>query len=165
MSSAKGVSKGFAPAHRAVDTLASSNNTHRALGSESDSDSEDSQGDDFALMGPDGDEAYELQDMGRHGKQSSGQQPPLAEEDDDADEDDDEFVSRVRSSRRLSSSTAASFQLYTPDEEQAVVRKFDRRLVLFLSVCYMMSFLDRSSMSLEQGRHGSLCFSYRIKGF
>ncbi|KAI0177806.1 major facilitator superfamily domain-containing protein [Pestalotiopsis sp. NC0098] len=84
--------------------------------------------------------------MGRHGKQSSGQQPPLAEEDDDADEDDDEFVSRVRSSRRLSSSTAASFQLYTPDEEQAVVRKFDRRLVLFLSVCYMMSFLDRSNI-------------------
>ena len=48
--------------------------------------------------------------------------------------------------RRLSESTAASFQLYTPDEEQAVVRKFDRRLVLFLSICYMLSFIDRSSM-------------------
>ncbi|KAI0132240.1 major facilitator superfamily transporter [Xylariales sp. AK1849] len=48
--------------------------------------------------------------------------------------------------RRLSESTSASFQLYTPDEEQAVVRKFDRRLVLFLSVCYMLSFLDRSNI-------------------
>ncbi|KAK8042755.1 hypothetical protein PG994_013238 [Apiospora phragmitis] len=49
--------------------------------------------------------------------------------------------------RRLSDSTAASFQLYTPDEEQAVVRKFDRKLVLFLSICYMLSFLDRSSVA------------------
>ncbi|KAK6853404.1 hypothetical protein PG995_010216 [Apiospora arundinis] len=48
--------------------------------------------------------------------------------------------------RRLSESTAASFQLYTPDEEQAVVRKFDRKLVLFLSLCYMLSFLDRSNI-------------------
>ncbi|KAK8118695.1 nicotinamide mononucleotide permease [Apiospora kogelbergensis] len=48
--------------------------------------------------------------------------------------------------RRLSESTAASFQLYTPDEEQAVVRKFDRRLVLFLSICYMLSFIDRSNI-------------------
>lgn len=41
----------------------------------------------------------------------------------------------------------ASFQLYTPEEEKAVVRKFDRRLVAFLSLCYMLSFLDRSSKS------------------
>ena len=45
----------------------------------------------------------------------------------------------------MSTSTVASFELYTPDEEKAVVRKFDRRLVLFLSLCYMLSFLDRSS--------------------
>lgn len=36
-------------------------------------------------------------------------------------------------------------QLYTPEEEQAVVRKFDRRLVVFLALLYMLSFLDRSS--------------------
>ncbi len=47
--------------------------------------------------------------------------------------------------RRRSDSTAASFQLYTPDEERAVVRKFDRRLVIFLAFCYMLSFVDRSS--------------------
>ncbi|KAI3341990.1 major facilitator superfamily domain-containing protein [Ustulina deusta] len=48
--------------------------------------------------------------------------------------------------RRRSDSTAASFQLYTPDEERAVVRKFDRRLVIFLAFCYMLSFVDRSNI-------------------
>lgn len=47
--------------------------------------------------------------------------------------------------RRSSASTTQSFQLYTPDEERAVVRKFDRRLVLFVALLYMLSFLDRSS--------------------
>jgi len=39
-----------------------------------------------------------------------------------------------------------SFMLYTPDEEQAVVKRLDRRLVLFMAFLYMLSFLDRSSM-------------------
>lgn len=55
---------------------------------------------------------------------------------------------------------------YTAEEEQAVVRKFDRRLVLFVALLYMLSFLDRSSESLAPppspfiqtgalvGRHG-----------
>ncbi|KAJ3578796.1 hypothetical protein NPX13_g1765 [Xylaria arbuscula] len=34
----------------------------------------------------------------------------------------------------------------SPDEERAVVRKFDRRLVLFLAFCYMLSFVDRSNI-------------------
>ena len=34
---------------------------------------------------------------------------------------------------------------YTPDEERIVVKKFDRRLVLFMALLYMLSFLDRSS--------------------
>jgi hypothetical protein len=49
--------------------------------------------------------------------------------------------------RRLSESTVQSFQLYTPDEEAEVVRSFDRRLVVFVAGLYMLSFLDRSSMS------------------
>lgn len=35
--------------------------------------------------------------------------------------------------------------LYTAEEEQSVVRKFDKKLVVFLAVLYMLSFLDRSS--------------------
>ena len=54
---------------------------------------------------------------------------------------------------RKSHETEQSFMLYTPDEERSVVRKFDRRLVLFIALLYMLSFLDRSSMfpaSFEQ---------------
>lgn len=58
-------------------------------------------------------------------------------------EDDD---NEARSSRRRASvSSVASFQLYTPDEELAVRRKFDRRLVLFVALLFLLSFLDRSS--------------------
>ena len=48
--------------------------------------------------------------------------------------------------RSSSFSTTESFTLYTPDEERRVIRKFDRRLVLFVAFLYMLSFLDRSSM-------------------
>lgn len=37
-------------------------------------------------------------------------------------------------------------ELYTQAEEAAVIRLFDRRLVLFIALLYMLSFLDRSSM-------------------
>ena len=36
---------------------------------------------------------------------------------------------------------------YTPEEERVVIRKLDRRFVLFLAFLYMLSFLDRSSRS------------------
>ncbi|QPH16254.1 hypothetical protein C2857_000852 [Epichloe festucae Fl1] len=52
----------------------------------------------------------------------------------------------ARADGRLSVSTVASFQLYTPDEEAAVKRKFDRKLVLFLALLFMLSFLDRSNI-------------------
>lgn len=48
-------------------------------------------------------------------------------------------------SRRPSTGTDASYQLYTPDEDKAVRRKFDRKLVVFVALLYMLSFLDRSS--------------------
>ncbi|KAG4025213.1 hypothetical protein MFRU_063g00030 [Monilinia fructicola] len=48
--------------------------------------------------------------------------------------------------RRGSISTIQSYELYTPDEERAVVRKFDRKLVVFVALLYMLSFLDRSNI-------------------
>ncbi|KAL5089901.1 hypothetical protein Trisim1_005017 [Trichoderma cf. simile WF8] len=48
--------------------------------------------------------------------------------------------------RGLSVSSVESFQLYTPDEDKAVRRKFDRKLVLFVALLYMLSFLDRSNI-------------------
>jgi hypothetical protein len=64
---------------------------------------------------------------------------------DEDTEDDDDVGYRDSGRRRGSVSTVQSYQLYTPDEERAVVRKFDRKLVLFVALLYMLSFLDRSS--------------------
>lgn len=54
---------------------------------------------------------------------------PDDEEEEDADDDDDD----------------RSGLAYTAEEEQAVVAKFDKRLVLFVALLYLLSFLDRSS--------------------
>ncbi|KAI0106250.1 major facilitator superfamily domain-containing protein [Nemania sp. FL0031] len=118
--------------------------------SDSDSDSDDGDGKDR--------EMYELtplagdasRDRGRDGGYSSSN----SDDDDDDDDSDDDGKAAYRtdgrnrkySERRRSDSTVASFQLYTPDEERAVVRKFDRRLVIFLAFCYMLSFVDRSNI-------------------
>ena len=61
-----------------------------------------------------------------------------------ADQDDDD--DRTLLGRQESAVTTQSYQLYTPDEDRAVTRKFDKRLVLFVTLLYMLSFLDRSSM-------------------
>lgn len=47
--------------------------------------------------------------------------------------------------RRPSLDSVQSFELYTPDEDKTVLRKLDRRLVLFMALLYCLSFLDRSS--------------------
>jgi hypothetical protein len=83
-------------------------------------------------------EAYELQEYDHSKDEDDGVE---------GDSSGNSSGGRRNGPRRLSDSTTASFQLYTPDEEQAVVGKFDRRLVLFLALCYMLSFLDRSSRS------------------
>jgi hypothetical protein len=46
---------------------------------------------------------------------------------------------------RFSIDSVQSFELYTPDEDRAVLRKLDRRLVAFMALLYCLSFLDRSS--------------------
>ncbi|KAI0430406.1 major facilitator superfamily domain-containing protein [Xylaria sp. FL1042] len=67
------------------------------------------------------------------------------------------------------------FQLYSPDAERAVVRKFDRRLVLFLAFCYMLSFVDRSNIGnariagmetdLQSRPPHENCFEWAIRAF
>ncbi|KAI9725228.1 MAG: hypothetical protein M1828_003409 [Chrysothrix sp. TS-e1954] len=44
------------------------------------------------------------------------------------------------------SSTIPEWEVYTPDEEKAVLRKFDLHVVLFMSFLYLLSFLDRSNI-------------------
>jgi hypothetical protein len=95
-------------------------------------------------------EVYELQVFDGDVTRDHGEYNSDDDDDDDDDNKDAHGVGRDRGSRRYSGrrpsdSTVASFQLYTPDEERAIVRKFDRRLVIFLAFCYMLSFVDRSS--------------------
>ncbi|KAM4064606.1 major facilitator superfamily protein [Hirsutella rhossiliensis] len=54
----------------------------------------------------------------------------------------------VRTGRRprQPGAAAGASQLYTPEEELAVRTKFDRKLVLFVALLYMLSFLDRSNI-------------------
>jgi hypothetical protein len=59
----------------------------------------------------------------------------------DASSADDSEKEDVRPVRRIGSRSKE----YTHEEEQAIVRKFDRRLTLFIALLYMLSFLDRSS--------------------
>lgn len=60
----------------------------------------------------------------------------------DSDSEEDEIEKhRARQIRRKNTLSKD----YTDDEETAVIRKFDRKLVIFLAFLYMLSFLDRSS--------------------
>jgi hypothetical protein len=59
----------------------------------------------------------------------------------EASSEDDSEKEDVRPMRRVGSRSKE----YTREEEQAIVRKFDRRLTLFIALLYMLSFLDRSS--------------------
>jgi hypothetical protein len=89
-------------------------------------------------------ESYKLR------RQGKARGTEIAENQEDEDEDEDDvggYLDGIGIRRRASVSTVQSYQLYTPDEERAVVRKFDRKLVLFVALLYMLSFLDRSSNS------------------
>lgn len=58
------------------------------------------------------------------------------------DEEEDKRQTRLRRANTLSKD-------YTEKEELAVIKKFDRKLVLFLAFLYLLSFLDRSSTHLH----------------
>jgi Major Facilitator Superfamily len=60
---------------------------------------------------------------------------------DDSDNGND-FDEQIQRLRRVSTQS----KNYTDEEEKRVIRKFDRRLVLFLALLYMLSFLDRSNI-------------------
>ena len=76
--------------------------------------------------------SFELQTITPHGEVLSK----------DEDAEDERFLPSVR---RPSIDSVQSYELYTPDEDRAVLRKLDRRLVAFMALLYCLSFLDRSS--------------------
>ena len=91
-------------------------------------------------------EQYELEDL-NPGFQDTKRPKSRPHSEFDDWESEDENNPQTYRSRRPSVSTVQSFILYTPDEERSVIKKFDKRLVLFVALLYMLSFLDRSSMS------------------
>ncbi|KAH6692378.1 major facilitator superfamily transporter [Plectosphaerella plurivora] len=104
---------------------------------------------DLEVLEPDADDDLRLHEAGMGGGEAYELRPMKNRRHDEEDEEDsDGWVApgTRRGLRRGSASTVASFQLYTPDEETAVVRKFDRRLTLFVALLYMLSFLDRSNI-------------------
>jgi MFS family permease len=101
------------------------------------SDSEDND----ALEGLEVEEGYELKELG---KPSAQQASAGANEDEDSDDEAESSALAGRS--RLRRDSVASFELYTPDEERKVRHKLDTRLVLFVALLYLFSFLDRSNI-------------------
>lgn len=108
-----------------------------------DSDDEDLRS---AVGSGSGSEVYELRERDA-GRDRNGRAMWDAEAVGDVDDDDDVEHSFI-AGRSRSPGSVASFQLYTPDEERAVRRKFDRKLVLFVALLYMLSFVDRSSTGI-----------------
>ena len=105
------------------------------------SDSED----DHALDALEAEDGLELKELNKNGQSSSREQASeAADEDEDSDYgEEDTALGGTKGTRR---SSAASFELYTPDEERRVRRKLDTRLVLFVALLYLLSFLDRSNI-------------------
>jgi len=71
--------------------------------------------------------------------QNTSQPPNWDDEEDDNEED------VLNDDPQLRRASVQSFELYTPDEEKAVVRKLDIYVVAFMSFLYLLSFLDRTS--------------------
>lgn len=109
--------------------------------------------DDGPAMGmneqEDPEENFELKDLSGNHNGSRYLGSTFDADFEDPHSDEEEKGPNFLRSRRASASTLQSFMLYTPDEERSVIRKFDRRLVLFVALLYMLSFLDRSSTFLR----------------
>ncbi|MBE7181624.1 MAG: MFS transporter, partial [Terriglobus roseus] len=64
----------------------------------------------------------------------------------DSDDDGDKPGSSTSPTPYKPKRVSTFSKAYTPAEETAVLRKLDRRLVLFLALLYLLSFLDRSNI-------------------
>ena len=107
--------------------------------------------DSSSMISGDPDDWYDsdLEEVNRKGSKRPIRLANLARASVDANSDNDEYESEEEAfelrGRRESNATDQTFMLYTPDEERSVIHRFDRRLVLFVALLYMLSFLDRSS--------------------
>ncbi|KAI6352750.1 hypothetical protein MCOR25_009318 [Pyricularia grisea] len=99
-------------------------------------DSEETWDDEEGVYhGREKDDAIELEALNRQRDDENNE--------DDDDDDDDEDGGGTRDS---TSSLRSPKILYTANEEKVIVRKFDRNLVVFIALMYMLAFLDRSNI-------------------
>ncbi|KAH6614127.1 major facilitator superfamily domain-containing protein [Boeremia exigua] len=100
-------------------------------------------------------EAYELRPLAHSvpapllTKNQDGNQDESQDENENEDQDEDQDerdLDHAHHRRRLSFDSVASYELYTPDEDRAVLRRLDRRLVGFMAGLYCLSFLDRTNI-------------------
>ena len=144
-------SAAYAPASQTEDEPASSSsNAHDTqLTPESDLDSDfevDDEGDRLRY-------SLELPKPRRDIRKHEGSSKLLSRHDGTLDEPTAESEGkRLRQSQR----SGTFSKTWTVEEEKTVVKKFDRRLVLFMALLYMLSFLDRSSES-------ALCLRFSIR--
>ena len=114
-----------------------------------DLDTEDEEEGPYVLSGNDGVDGYEMKELGVREKDNHADSRSTAHRSDvtygSDDEEDGTWIDRTTSRR----TSVQSFELYTPDEERAVRRKLDTHLVIFVSVLYLLSFLDRSNVCLN----------------
>jgi len=114
-----------------------------------DLDTEDEEDGPYVLSGADGVDGYEMKELGVRGKDNHADSRNTAHHSDETydseDEEDGTWIDWTTSRR----TSVQSFELYTPDEERAVRRKLDTHLVIFVSVLYLLSFLDRSNVCLK----------------
>ena len=90
-------------------------------------------------------DTYELENMSGSPARSSELRSRLLHENEKEQESPQEVESDERDSSVEDESIVDNHSFYTAAEEQAIIRKFDLRLVLFIAFLYMLSFLDRSS--------------------
>ncbi|KAF2473890.1 uncharacterized protein BDR25DRAFT_281974 [Lindgomyces ingoldianus] len=87
-------------------------------------------------------ESYQLMTLPKGGNASSRNDTLGVPQEEGAGED----AAFLPSPQRFSMSSVQSYEIYTPDENRAVLKKLDRRLVLFMALLYCLSFLDRSNI-------------------
>jgi hypothetical protein len=97
----------------------------------------------------DGRSSFELHMLLRSSSEDGPSLSPPSDEHVSAEQSEEEEERYIRPISRVTSMSKS----YTTEEEQAIIRKLDRRLVLFMALLYMLSFLDRSSQTSDISQH------------
>lgn len=85
-----------------------------------------------------------LQGLGTHRDSMA----PSKQESSDTDLDEEDYLDKDAHGLLDGDPFKRTHGGWTKEEENNIIRKFDGKLVLFMALLYMLSFLDRSSQSL-----------------